>query len=410
MVDYRKWDKIDYGDSDDEKEEIRNKQPQVTTLPRDGGGRVTIGPQGYSIHDEAMEEGDDEPSSLPSFAEVNRTILENERKKLSTEQLTNEDRVDEDIADDKRRGEYDGEMIDEEEEEEKEFYEMQKQLYLRKEFEENETKRIAEKLSQENKPVSSSSISSSSSSSSSASSQPASKSKSTVDRTKNGSKGFYRNDSLNSPFYEWSQNRTEVNLYLYFPFDLFLNILSSSSSPSNSLQEGDLMKMKKKDFSVVYEEKEEGNRLFTIYYRGSSIKDKEKQQQKDNNSLSIFSAFFLYDIEVTGESDNPYDDIIDWNFTTGTLPVEAQEARTKQGSNLKNMNCFLFEFLIKKKVKIANAILWWKTVFQGETNEVDVNTITERSKNYSEFLNNFQIANEEFLKKVKNFEKTSVDI
>jgi hypothetical protein len=404
MVDYRKWDKIDYGESDDEKEELKRKQPQVTTLPRDGGGRVTIGPQGYSIHDEVMEEEDDEPSTLPSFAEVNRTILENERKKLAEEELAAESR---DPEEDKKKEKYNGEMIDEDEEEEKEFYEMQKQLYLRKEFEENDAKRMTEKLLQENPPATSATISSSSSSSS----HTTQKSKTATDHTKNGSKGFYRNDCRNHPYYEWSQNRTEVNLYLYFPFDLFLNKISCSVV--DPLKETDLRKMKKKDFFVTYEEREDGNRLFSINYRGNNgNKQKEKQQQKDDNLLLLFNASFLYDIEITGESDNPYDDIIDWNFTVSTLPSEATEARMKQGTvpEMNDLNCFLFEFLIKKKVKIANAILWWKTVFQDETHEVDVNTITERSKNYSEFLNNFQIANEEFLKKVKNFEKTSVDI
>ena len=54
MVDYKKWDKFIADLSSDEEDNTYGTR--VTTLPDRSTGRVTIGPQGYHIHQEGEEQ------------------------------------------------------------------------------------------------------------------------------------------------------------------------------------------------------------------------------------------------------------------------------------------------------------------------------------------------------------------
>lgn len=357
MVDYSKWDKFECSDSDEE-DAKKSKNFSVTTLPKETGGKVTIGPQGYQIEEEEEEE-----DSLPSFAEVNRTILENERKKLGMSE-ENEDELP---------------LEDEEEEEaERRFYEEQKQQYYQQQI-------LKEKQRKEQSVVPTPSSSSDAVKEERKIEFVKSVSRS-IDpslRSRNGSRGVFQGLS-----YEWSQTRYEVTMYLYCSSESLKEKLSGSGEVD------DVAALRKRDFHLLYRE---SDRQLTLSYRHRSLNKEDRE--------TLVQGRLQYDVELTGDPDYPYDDVIDWEVTS----MPSGEHHLPELRDKGDVLCF--EVVMRKQQKFSNAIIWWKTVFQGEA-EIDVSTIQDRSKNYAEFMQNFQTANQMFLEKLKNkeYEKVAIDI
>jgi hypothetical protein len=394
MVDYSKWDNIIDSDSEEERERQQSRKPKVTTIKQEKGAKVTIGPQGYQIHGEEEEE---EQSSLPSFHEVNKTILENERKRgFYSDEPLEEEYEDGDAA----------ENENEDSLEQAEYYELKRQLHEQEQREKEKVKEIEKmKATLPQQTVFDSKLKEQFNTSSeilkndsSVTEQIAQNELKTKDRQRNGGEGHYQSRIP----YEWSQTKQEVNLFLYFPFEELKKSVSTLSDGTNDLMLNALNSnsLKKKDFHVVYGEE---TRELQISYRFIN------QKSKQTEMIPILKGKLSYDVEITGEVDNPYDDMVDWNLTmcssSSFSSVSLQQMFISEGNDTKDI--LAFEFLLKKKLKIANAVIWWKNVFEGEP-EIDLSTIKDRTKGYAEFMTNFQLAQEQFQEKIKNFEKVEI--
>jgi hypothetical protein len=367
MVDYRKWDAMDYGDSDKE-EDNRKKKPTVTTINRDKGSKVTIGPGGYHIHDKDDDDEEEEQSKLPSFSEVHQTILENERKRGE-------------FAADQEEEEFYDDTMEDNDVDEQEYYELQRQLQEQKQRHE-EIIRQQERASLPTVLEESAQLQST---------ETQSKPVTLKTRRRNGGEGVYRGIP-----YEWSQTKTEVNLFFYLSPEELQNKLIGKYSETIS----NFSNLKKKDFQVNYEE---SSRKLLISYRHLNTSTKQME------FLPILEGNFPFDIEITGEIDNPYDDLIDWNLsTTSAKKIQFPSIFSFPSSPVDDGKIFIeIELLMKKKLKFANAIIWWKNVFVGEP-EIDLTTIADRAKNYSEFMTNFAIAQEKFREKIQQREKVEI--
>jgi hypothetical protein len=396
MVDYSKWDNIIDSDSEEERERQQSKKPKVTTIKQEKGAKVTIGPQGYQIHGEEEEE----QSSLPSFHEVNKTILENERKREVYSDEPLEEEYEEGDAAEK-------ENENEDSLEQAEYYELKRQLHEQEQKEKEKVKEmeklktsLAQQTVFDSKLKESFNNSSEISKNDSTVTEPLAQSEVKIkDRQRNGGEGHFQSRIP----YEWSQTKQEVNLFLYFPFEELKKTVSALSDGNTDLMLNAIHSnsLKKKDFHVVYGEE---SRELQISYRFIN------QKSKQTEMISVFKGKLSYDVEITGEVDNPYDDMVDWNLTmcsssTSFSSVSLQQMFNSEGKDTKDI--LVFEFLLKKKLKIANAVIWWKNVFEGEP-EIDLSTIKDRTKGYAEFMTNFQLAQEQFQEKIKNFEKVEI--
>ena len=291
MVDYSKWDKF-CKDIDSESDD-GNLEPSVSKLSGDGG-KVTIGPKGYQIH-----EGSDA---------------------VHKEQ---EERDDEDDFD-------------------KDDY--QEAMKRQKLMEEEDKTRQSD-----------------TSSTHKASTVP------TKLQTPDVFHRKYRNIE-----YLWSQDRYEVTVILFLP------IISESA-------------LAKKDLLLSY-----ANLTKTI--RLTRRSPLEGSGSSANSPISLlFEGILQYEIEVTGDPSNPFDDILEWNIRHNLHPLtQIQEISV--------------EIVLKKKSPFVGVTIWWSHVFAGETEKVDVSKLKGRdTRRIQEVEDSFQSAQRQFLEKMEKDRTEKVD-
>jgi hypothetical protein len=317
MVDYKKWDKFVADLSSDEED---HKKPIVTTIPSNSGGRVTIGPQGYTVHDHRqggegeVEYGDAEYWNEDEIAEGMG------RYQLPTQPLTQRthnkghDRVD---------------WIEE------------------------------------------SSISSSGYHQSQ---------KSHASVTLNGGEGIYHGCR-----YCWSQDRYEVTLRLFLP------VSSIQYTKRTFFLYFDEIEKKLSLFRCNNSKKELlFNHLKAINYDVNRI-DELKTSVPD--VALLFSGDLQYAIQLTGDANNPYDEVIEWELV--------KQEQTE------NQHSFRVDIVVKKLCPIPNATLWWERVFVGEP-KIDVTKISGRNL-AAQGKDTLQQAHELFLQRIKEQKKIDVD-
>lgn len=303
MVDYSKWDKMDFGDDDSDDE----KKPKLTKLSGEKGERVTIGPGGYKVEEEE-EFGTEEDEEYNEEEEVVRR--HNFRPPQPQAQDTG-----------------------------------------------YRSNRTTTATVQTPAPISS-------------------KVKSLDVNIENGAVAEYR-----GVLYCWSQTRYEVTLTL-FP--------SWLTAPGGGI-------LTKKDVILRY------------------VPDtKEMTIAQRSNSANIFTAQFQYPVQTTGEIDNPWDDVFDWDI----LPTMQQPARSTQvsiGSSSAHSPALsvapAVQVVLPKISPIAQATFWWKTVFLGESTQVDVTKIAGRRiastsegapSSGANMVDVFQSAHETFLERLRS--------
>lgn len=162
----------------------------------------------------------------------------------------------------------------------------------------------------------------------------------------NGSRGNYQ-----GCWYQWSQDRYEVHVEIFISSDLF---------PQKTT-------IQKKNFHLLYDEMDRNLRL---QYTASSKEVSE-----------ILSFPISYAITLTGDRDNPYDDVIDWNFLTNSSVITTSWSdflsNYKIESNDNSEIKAILQLDFKKYSPIPNAFIWWKNVFLGEP-EIDLTKIEGR--------------------------------
>jgi hypothetical protein len=163
----------------------------------------------------------------------------------------------------------------------------------------------------------------------------------------NGSTGCYR-----GTHYYWSQDRYEVILTLFVDW-----------------VEG----MKKKDVAVSYFS---GTKELTIAAR------------RDSRGVA-FKGNFQFGVEVTGDPENPYDEVFEWS-------VVPDMQHPTDGSRLYTA----VQLVLKKASPLPNAIFWWKNVFVGEPH-IDVTKIKGRASTASAAQDEFQQAQKIFFERLQ---------
>lgn len=164
----------------------------------------------------------------------------------------------------------------------------------------------------------------------------------------NGSRGKYQ-----GCWYQWSQDRYEVHVEIF---------ISSDSIPPQKTTN-----LQKKNFQLLYDEMDRNLRL---QYTSSS---------KEVSEILCFPI--SYAITLTGDRDNPYDDMVDWNLLTNSSVIVNSwsdflmsfKDESKNNSEIKA----ILQLDFKKYSPIPNAFIWWKNIFLGEP-EIDLTKIEGR--------------------------------
>lgn len=164
--------------------------------------------------------------------------------------------------------------------------------------------------------------------------------------SENGSIGCYR-----GTHYYWSQDRYEVIL------TLFLDWIDG---------------MKKKDIAVSY-------------FSGT----KELKIAARRDSSLTFKGNFQFGVEVTGDPENPYDEVFEWSVVPDMQhPADDHHL------------CTAVQLVLKKASPLPNAIFWWKNVFVGEPH-IDVTKIKGRATTASAAQDEFQQAQKIFFERLQ---------
>ncbi len=299
MVDYKKWDKFlaDLSSDDDEQEK---RQPRITTLPSSSGGKVTIGPNGYKVHDDYVDRDND------AWNEDEEADTMPKPQSLSYEQSTL-----------------------------------------------NRIEGIEESIRSKKQNH-----------------------KSTV----NGSEG-----TVFGCNYYWSQTRYEVHVCI---------------SLANGMHD-----YSKRNLYIYYDEIQKRISLFhsltwskDVFFRKFKEINYDVDQIHRFEPITVmFTAKLQYAIQLVGDTQNPYDEPIDWDL------IKEKDFLGKECS-------YRMEMVLKKLCPIPNATLWWEKVFIGEP-KIDVTTIAGRTNGApSHSKDNYQQAHELFLQRIRDQKKMEVDI
>jgi hypothetical protein len=172
--------------------------------------------------------------------------------------------------------------------------------------------------------------------------------------TENGSIGFYR-----GVHYYWSQSRYEVTLSLFPEW---------------------IKGLKKKDISISY-------------FSGT----KELKIVSKRNGDNQFVGNFQFGVEVTGDPENPWDEIFEWKVVPDLAhPVDSSRLHTG------------IQIVLKKISPLPNSTFWWKNVFVGEPH-IDVTKISGRSNNIRAANDEFQQAQNIFLERMRAQREQGLD-
>eukprot|EP01039_Chlorochromonas_danica_P002478 gene2478-2715_t len=88
---------------------------------------------------------------------------------------------------------------------------------------------------------------------------------------------------------------------------------------------------------------------------------------KRSDQLVLLDGRLQYPIEPTGEADNPYDSVCDWEFKPIPWSSNSTVADEK-----------LLQITLKKKSPLPNTTIWWRKVFIEEEEEIDINNLVGR--------------------------------
>lgn len=123
-----------------------------------------------------------------------------------------------------------------------------------------------------------------------------------------------------------------------------------------------------------------------------SITDRRFEVKLKDSTHPYFVADLQYDVTLTGESDNPYDKIIDWEIVT---------------ERVENCEYKMLKATLVKKSPIPGATMWWRRVFVGDP-EIDVTKIGGRSAADLASAQNYAEAHRLFQEKISQFNQHKV--
>eukprot|EP01031_Cornospumella_fuschlensis_P028982 gene28982-34979_t len=123
-----------------------------------------------------------------------------------------------------------------------------------------------------------------------------------------------------------------------------------------------------------------------------TLKDKELKVSASPDNALLLQGLMQYDVQLTGEADNPWDKICDWEI----LPEKADN----------DHNTLKISFT--KRTPIPGTVLWWSRVFVDD-DPVDVTQLQDRRQLDLAANQNFLEAAEMFKEKAKNWAKIEVD-
>ncbi|RYG99386.1 hypothetical protein EON65_50320 [archaeon] len=123
-----------------------------------------------------------------------------------------------------------------------------------------------------------------------------------------------------------------------------------------------------------------------------TLQDKELKVLVPADSTVLLQGRLQYDVELTGEADNPWDKICDWEIL--------QEKGDRDHNTLR--------ISFTKKTPIPGTVLWWSRVFSDD-DPIDVTQLQDRRQQDLTANKNFFEATEMFKEKARNWSKIEVE-